>query len=373
VLEDRADLRDTVRERYAIAAAAAGEWSAACCGDAARITEGQRQLFGSGLYGSDERNCLPEAAQLASLGCGNPTAVADLHEGETVLDLGSGGGIDVLLSARRVGPTGKAYGLDMTDEMLELARANKHEAGVENVEFVKGTIENIPLAADSIDVIISNCVINLSGDKPRVFREAARVLRPGGRFAVSDVVADPDMDEGTRRDMQQWTGCIAGALTREQFERELGAAGFDEIEVRDTHRVHEHASSAIIRARLSKDRVQRERVEELPIAECRLDLDGARSQRDRYRAIGAGITRLARQPRRLDAWLAPEADPALVAEAIEVERECCPFFEIAFDPAERRLSVGVADSSLESSLDAIGYALTGESYDDADGLSGSRP
>jgi ubiquinone/menaquinone biosynthesis C-methylase UbiE len=176
--------------------------------------------------------------------------VADLHEGETVLDLGSGGGIDVLLSARRVGPTGQAYGLDMTDEMLELARHNQREAGVENVEFVQGTIEDVPLPDGSIDVIISNCVINLSGDKPAVFREAARVLRPGGRFAVSDVVADPDMDEETRRDMEQWTGCIAGALTREDFERELAAAGFEDVEVRETHRVHEHAASAIVRARL---------------------------------------------------------------------------------------------------------------------------
>ena len=189
-------------------------------------------------------------AKLASLGCGNPIAVADLREGETVLDLGSGGGIDVLLSARRVGPTGKAYGLDMTDEMLELARRNQREAGVENAEFVKGTIEDVPLPDDSIDVFISNCVVNLSGDKPAVFREAGRVLRPGGRFAVSDILADPDMDEATRRDMAQWTGCIAGALTREEFERELLAAGFEDVEIRETHRVHDQAVSAIIRARL---------------------------------------------------------------------------------------------------------------------------
>ncbi|MGZ5324951.1 MAG: arsenite methyltransferase, partial [Solirubrobacterales bacterium] len=191
---------------------------------------------------------LPDAAKLASLGCGNPTAVAELHEGETVLDLGSGGGIDVLLSARRVGPTGRAYGLDMTDEMLELARANQRQAGVENVEFVKGTIEDVPLPDDSVDVIISNCVINLSPDKGTVFREAARVLRPGGRFAVTDVVADPEMDDATRADMQQWTGCIAGALTPADFERELRAAGFEGIEIEETHRVHEHAASAIIRA-----------------------------------------------------------------------------------------------------------------------------
>ena len=246
------DVREVVRERYAAAARAATAGSgASCCGDGAVITDEQRDVFGSALYEGDDRDSLPDAAKLASLGCGNPTAVAELHEGETVLDLGSGGGIDVLLSARRVGPDGKAYGLDMTDEMLDLARHNQREAGVENVEFVKGTIEDVPLPDGSVDVIISNCVINLSGDKPRVFREAARVLRPGGRFAVSDVVADPDMDEETRRDMQQWTGCIAGALTRADFERELAAAGFEAIEVKETHRVHDQAGSAIIRARLA--------------------------------------------------------------------------------------------------------------------------
>ena len=206
-------------------------------------------VFGAQLYSGEERDSLPDAAKLASLGCGNPTAVAELHEGETVLDLGSGGGIDVLLSASRVGPAGKAYGLDMTDEMLELARRNQRAAGVENVEFMKGTIERIPLPDESVDVVISNCVINLSADKPRVFREAARVLRPGGRFAVTDIVADPEMDEATRRDLRQWTGCIAGALTEEEFRRQLAAAGLEEIEIRETHRVHEHAGSAIVRAR----------------------------------------------------------------------------------------------------------------------------
>lgn len=249
---DEDELRRTVRERYAKAAVAVAGGPAGCCGDSAPITDAQRQAFGAGLYTPEDRGALPDAAQLASLGCGNPTAVADLHEGETVLDLGSGGGIDVLLSARRVGPSGKAYGLDMTDEMLELARANQREAGVENAEFLKGTIEAVPLPDDSVDVIISNCVINLSGDKPAVFREAARVLRAGGRFAVSDVVADDDMDATTRRDMDQWTGCIAGALTREDFRRELEAAGFGEIEIRETHRVHDQAASAIVRARVSK-------------------------------------------------------------------------------------------------------------------------
>jgi arsenite methyltransferase len=241
------EVSEIVRERYAAAATAVGTGSAACGGGAA-ITHEQRGAFGSSLYDNEDRVALPDAAQLASLGCGNPTAVADLREGEVVLDLGSGGGIDVLLSARRVGMTGKAYGLDMTDEMLGLARANQREAGVENVEFVKGTIEDVPLADNSIDVIISNCVINLSGDKPAVFREAARVLRPGGRLAVSDVVADPDMDEATRRDVQQWTGCIAGALTSADLRRELVAAGFEGVEIQETHRVHQHAASAIIRA-----------------------------------------------------------------------------------------------------------------------------
>jgi ubiquinone/menaquinone biosynthesis C-methylase UbiE len=249
VPEDADELRDRVEGRYAAAAEAAATGRASCCEGATEITDEQRELFGSGLYDADARDALPQAAQLASLGCGNPTAVAELHEGDTVLDLGSGGGIDVLLSARRVGPTGKAYGLDMTDAMLELARANQREAGIKNAEFVKGTIEEVPLRDDSVDVIISNCVINLSADKPAVFREAARVLRPGGRFAVSDVVADQGMDEATRRNMEQWTGCIAGALTRDEYEAQLEASGFEGVEVRETHRVHEHAASAIIRAR----------------------------------------------------------------------------------------------------------------------------
>jgi arsenite methyltransferase len=253
---DTTDVREVVRERYAAAARSVTESNAAneeintACGCGPTDIESIKgEAFGEKLYSGSERGELPDAAALASLGCGNPTAVAELSEGETVLDLGSGGGIDVLLSARRVGESGKAYGLDMTDEMLELARQNQREAGVENAEFLKGTIEDVPLADDSVDVIISNCVINLSGDKPAVFREAARVLRPGGRFAVTDVVADPEMDEATKADMALWTDCIAGALTEDDFRRELEAAGFADVEVQETHRVHDHAASAIVRAR----------------------------------------------------------------------------------------------------------------------------
>ena len=206
-------------------------------------------MFGAGLYGEAARGELPDTATMASLGCGNPTAVAELAAGETVLDLGSGGGIDVLLSAKRVGPSGKAYGLDMTDEMLALARENQRKAGLENVEWLRGEIESIPLPAATVDVVISNCVINLSGDKPAVLAEAARVLKPGGRFAISDVIADEDMDDATRAEMAQWTGCIAGALTRRQFEAALIAAGLEDVEITVTHRVHEKAASAIIRAR----------------------------------------------------------------------------------------------------------------------------
>ena len=238
-------VRETVRQRYAAAAVAVAAASGAACCD----PTGDAGVFGASLYADSAGSGAPAAAISASLGCGVPTAVADLHEGETVLDLGSGAGADVLISARRVGPTGMAIGLDMTDEMLELARANAREAGVENVEFLKGYLEDIPLEHETVDVVISNCVINLSGDKPRVIREAARVLRPGGRFAVSDVIADPDMDEATRADMAAWTGCIAGALTETEFRAALQRAGFGEIEITETHRVHEHAGSAIIRAR----------------------------------------------------------------------------------------------------------------------------
>jgi arsenite methyltransferase len=231
-------IREAVRQKYAAAASGAG-----CCSPS-----DEAGVFGSSLY-AESGSDLPATAINASLGCGVPTTVADLHEGETVLDLGSGAGADVLISAQRVGPTGKAIGLDMTDEMLSLARANASEAGIENAEFVKGYLEDMPLADGTVDVVISNCVINLSVDKPKVIREAARVLRPGGRFAVSDVIADADMDERTRADMAAWTGCIAGALTETEFRSVLAAAGLEDVEIRETHRVHEHAAAAIIRAR----------------------------------------------------------------------------------------------------------------------------
>jgi arsenite methyltransferase len=256
-----AEIREAVRERYASAAtrAASGafeearrlEATAGCgsgggCVPVAAVDGG---AFGAVLYHAEGSGEVPGAAVEASLGCGVPTAVADLHEGETVLDLGSGAGADVLISAGRVGPAGKAIGLDMTDEMLELARANAAEAGVDNVEFLKGYIEDIPLPDGSVDVVISNCVINLAADKRKVMGEAARVLRPGGRFAVSDILADPDMNRATREDMQQWTGCVAGALTHGQFEAMLADEGLVDVEIHETHRVHEYAASAIIRAR----------------------------------------------------------------------------------------------------------------------------
>src|SRR3954454_12446711 len=234
------DIRESVRARYAAAALSARE---------GLLTDREgRQVFGGALYEDEAEGAPPDAVE-ASLGCGIPTAVADLHQGETVLDLGSGAGADVLISARRVGATGKAIGLDMTDEMLDLARANAREADVDNVEFLKGYIEEIPLADASVDVVISNCVINLAADKRDVIAEAARVLKPGGRFAVSDVLADPEMDDATRADMQQWTGCVAGALTEDEFRQALLGTGLTEVEIRPTHLVHEHASSAIIRAR----------------------------------------------------------------------------------------------------------------------------
>ena len=222
-------MKDAVREKYAEAAKAVTAGGASCCGPRKKAVD----PITSDLYGSETAG-LPAEALLASLGCGNPTLLAQLNEGETVLDLGSGGGIDVLLSARRVGPTGKAYGLDMTDEMLALANENKRRAGVENVEFLKGEIESIPLPDNSVDVIISNCVINLSADKPRVLREAFRVLKPGGRFAVSDVVRRGDIPEEIAKNVELWIGCVAGALEVEEYKSLLTAAGFQNVDIEPT-------------------------------------------------------------------------------------------------------------------------------------------
>jgi arsenite methyltransferase len=223
-------IKETVREEYAKAARRVTVQGGSCCGSAAPAGN----PITSNLYGDAETASLPTAALAASLGCGNPTALAELEPGETVLDLGSGGGIDVILSARRVGPSGKAYGLDMTDEMLALARENQRKAGVQNVEFLKGEIENIPLPENSVDVIISNCVINLSGDKDRVLHEAFRVLKPGGRFAVSDIVVRGAMPADVRRSVELWAGCIAGALEESEYRTKLEAAGFERIEVEPT-------------------------------------------------------------------------------------------------------------------------------------------
>ena len=239
------ELKEEVRQRYAEAALRVGSTSdGGCCGGGGC----GEQSFGAALYGETEQGELPETAVLASLGCGNPTAVAELREGETVLDLGSGGGIDVLLSAKRVGPTGTAYGLDMTDEMLALARRNAAEAGATNVHFLKGEIETIPLAAGSVDVVISNCVVNLSTDKPAVLREVFRVLAPGGRLGISDVVAEDRLSAEERAERGSYTGCIAGALSRGEYESGLAAAGFEQISVEFTHAVADGLHGAIVKA-----------------------------------------------------------------------------------------------------------------------------
>jgi SAM-dependent methyltransferase len=227
------ELKEVVKEKYGQAALRVHSGGSSCCGASAAL-DGCCDPITSNLYDATQTGELPEEAVLASLGCGNPTALAQLNPGETVLDLGSGGGIDVLLSARRVGPTGKAYGLDMTDEMLALARENQRKAGVENVEFLKGEIEHIPLPDNSVDVIISNCVINLSGDKDQVLREAFRVLKPGGRFAVSDVVTRGEVPDEVRQNMLLWVGCVAGALEDSQYAAKLAKAGFERIEMEPT-------------------------------------------------------------------------------------------------------------------------------------------
>jgi SAM-dependent methyltransferase len=245
------NLREEVRKRYALAAVAADaggcgcESDGGCCGNVA--CDGDDGTFGRTLYSEQERGELPSAATLASLGCGNPTAVAELRDGETVLDLGSGGGIDVLLSARRVGESGLAYGLDMTDEMLALAQRNAEEVGVRNAIFLKGVIEQIPLPADSVDVVISNCVINLSTDKPAVLTEIARVLKPGGRIGISDVVAEDRLNESERAERGSYVGCIAGALSKSEYEAGLEAAGFSNVSVEFTHSVADGMHGAIVK------------------------------------------------------------------------------------------------------------------------------
>ncbi|HWP62186.1 MAG TPA: arsenite methyltransferase [Candidatus Binatia bacterium] len=266
------ELIEVVRRRYGEAARAAIDRSASCCGPAGcgcgpateapagpsddatilatgEVVDPDAVTFGPGLYDAAEASLVPEAARLASLGCGNPTAVAELRPGETVLDLGSGGGLDVILSAHRVGPTGFAYGLDMTPEMLELARRNAAEAGVANVEFLEGRIEAVPLPDASVDVVISNCVINLSIDKPAVFREIARVLQPGGRVGVADVVARDDLDPAERAARGSYVGCIAGALSFAEYEAGLRAVGLTDVSVHPTHEVADGMFAAIIRAR----------------------------------------------------------------------------------------------------------------------------
>jgi arsenite methyltransferase len=242
------ELREEVRRRYAESARAVTEGtgcgSGGCCADG----ESDAATFGEALYDVEQRGELPEAAALASLGCGNPTAVADLGEGETVLDLGSGGGIDVILSAKRVGETGLVYGLDMTDEMLALARANAAQAEIRNAIFLKGVIEEIPLPADSIDVVISNCVINLSTNKPAVLTEIARVLKPGGRVGISDVVAEDRLTPAERSERGSYVGCIAGALSKSEYEAGLDAAGFEQVSVEFTHEVADGMHGAIVKA-----------------------------------------------------------------------------------------------------------------------------
>jgi arsenite methyltransferase len=246
------ELREAVRRRYAEAATAAVAGGCGCsedggcCGNAA--CDGDEDAFGQVLYDAEQRDELPRAATLASLGCGNPTVMAELREGETVLDLGSGGGIDVILSAKRVGPTGVAYGVDMTDEMLALAQQNARDAGVTNVHFLKGVIEQVPLPAESVDVVISNCVINLSTDKPAVLLEMARVLKPGGRVGISDVVAEDRLTPEERAERGSYVGCIAGALSRSEYEAGLAAAGFGEVAVEFTHSVADGMHSAMVKA-----------------------------------------------------------------------------------------------------------------------------
>jgi arsenite methyltransferase len=241
------DIKEIVKEKYGQAALRVKSGGSCCCGASPGIGRGSDPIT-SNLYDAAQSDLVPEEALLASLGCGNPTALAQLKAGETVLDLGSGGGIDVLLSAKRVGPTGKVYGLDMTDEMLALANENKRKAGAENVEFLKGEIENVPLPDNSVDLIISNCVINLSADKDRVLKEAFRVLKPGGRFAVSDVVTRGEVSPQIRKSVLLWAGCVAGALQDVEYREKLAAAGFEQIEIEPTRIYHAKDAAELLRA-----------------------------------------------------------------------------------------------------------------------------
>jgi SAM-dependent methyltransferase len=241
---DATEIVEAVRRHYA----AAAQTASTCCPVPEGFGADGPVVYGAARYDPTELEDLPAEALASSIGCANPVALAELRPGETVLDLGSGGGIDVLLSARRVGPTGKAYGVDMTDDMLELARANQARAGVTSVEFLRGRIEAVPLPDDAVDVILSNCVINLSTDKPAVFAEAARLLRPGGRLAVADVVADRAVDDALRADLDAWTDCIAGAVTRDEYVAMLGDAGFVTIAIEDSHPVAEGFTSVLVRA-----------------------------------------------------------------------------------------------------------------------------
>ncbi|HET9213844.1 MAG TPA: arsenite methyltransferase, partial [Gaiellaceae bacterium] len=243
------ELRAQVERRYAEAAREAAAGSGGGCGSGSCCGAAESADFGEALYSGEQRSELPQSAARASLGCGNPTAVAELRQGDVVLDLGSGGGIDVILSAKRVGPTGTAYGLDMTDEMLALAQRNAREAGVANVHFLKGVIEAIPLPADSVDVVISNCVVNLSVDKAAVLGEIARVLRPGGRLGISDVVAEDRLTPAERAERGSFVGCIAGALSKREYEAGLQAAGLEEVSVGFTHEVADGMHGAIVKAR----------------------------------------------------------------------------------------------------------------------------
>ena len=245
---DNENIKEVVRDKYAQAAVRAATGRSSCCGTSPASASDCCDPITSNLYGDSEAATVPEGALRASLGCGNPTALAKLQPGEVVLDLGSGGGIDVLLSAKRVGPNGRAYGLDMTDEMLTLAEENKLKSGLTNVEFLKGEIENIPLEPDFVDVVVSNCVINLSGDKDRVLREAFRVLKPGGRFAISDVVVRGDVPPEIRKNMELWVGCVAGALSETEYREKLAAAGFESVDIEATRVYNVNDAREFLRA-----------------------------------------------------------------------------------------------------------------------------